>query len=108
MLFPFDREEKIIALWDTDLSGVGENVPLKCLALLISILSKSFPQRPGLFKIPFKGFGIMRPEILTDPVEIALEDLDIFEKVVLIQKTYVAPEFGVARCNPRSILKALP
>ena len=92
-LFPLEREEKITALWDMDLSGVGENSPLNLFALLISILSNTFPQCPGLLEILFKGFAIISPEILTDPIEIAFENLDIFEEIVLVQQTYIAPHF---------------
>ena len=81
-LFPFDREENITALWDMDLSGVGENSPSNLAALLISILSNTFSQCPGLLEIPFEGFRIVSPEILADPVEVLLENLDIFEEII--------------------------
>lgn len=91
ILFPFDRDEKITALWDMDLSGVGENLPLKLLALMISILSNTFPQCLGLFKIPFEGFRIICPEILTCPVEIVFKNLNRFKEIFLIKDTYIAP-----------------
>jgi len=91
MLSPFERDEKITALWDMDLSGVGENLPLKLFALLSSILSNTFPQCPGLFEIPFEGFRIKSPEILAYPVEIVFKNLNRFEEIVLIENTYIAP-----------------
>src|SRR4030042_5919137 len=78
-LFPLDKEEKIKALWDIDLSGGGEIVPLRLFALLSSILFNTFPQCPGLLNIPFKGFGIFSPEILANPVEVVLKELNGFE-----------------------------
>src|SRR4030043_13039 len=87
ILFPFAKDEKIIALWDMDLSGVGVNLPLKFFALLSSILSNTFPQCPGLFEIPFKGFRIISPEILAYPIKIFFKNLDSFEYVILIKNT---------------------
>ena len=76
-------------LWDIDLSGVGENVPLNLFAVLSSILSNTFPQCPGLLEIFFEGMRIISPEILADPFEIIFEYLDRFKEVILIKETYI-------------------
>ena len=93
VLVPFVREEKMTDLWDIDLSGGGANSPLNIPALPSSILSKSFPQRPGLPECMLQRIRITVLEIPGQHVQVFLKDSNHLDQVIPVQQTDIIPQF---------------
>src|SRR5512134_860725 len=104
---PLAMEENMTALWDMDLSGGGVISPERRDALVISILSNTFPHCAGPGEMLFQLFRFGCLQVRVHPVEVFPEYRDHLADVLSVKEGDVRPDLGRTCGYPRHVPEAL-